>query len=270
MTPDPYTASGGPADPQSWNRYAYVGGDPVNRNDRSGLCWSSPQYIDFEDEFNLTEGGDADCSVSLDPGLITLTSVFSQVVGGTSGASQPTHPSTPQPDCDAIVAAAGFSGLIYANALEIWNDGNLSKYSTDSTAATIAALAAFTWQGESSFSSNPSNNGNYSSSGALLSVDYGPLQINSHFHPNPNSAVWGTNGTGGVFNGNPDANIAFGVSILEGLNQAFGNNAAGRYVGSLGSVNGQPTNGQKRENTWNAWGSRLTGLFGNTNCFPHQ
>jgi RHS repeat-associated protein len=38
-TPDPYQASGAPADPQSWNRYAYVGGDPVNRNDRKGLFW---------------------------------------------------------------------------------------------------------------------------------------------------------------------------------------------------------------------------------------
>ena len=36
-TPDPYMASGGPADPGSWNRYAYVGGDPVNRVDRNGL-----------------------------------------------------------------------------------------------------------------------------------------------------------------------------------------------------------------------------------------
>jgi len=41
LTPDPYMASGGPADPGSWNRYAYVGGDPVNKNDPLGLC--SPQ-----------------------------------------------------------------------------------------------------------------------------------------------------------------------------------------------------------------------------------
>ena len=38
MTPDPFTASGGPADPQSWNRYAYTRGDPTNRNDPAGLC----------------------------------------------------------------------------------------------------------------------------------------------------------------------------------------------------------------------------------------
>ena len=42
MTPDPYAASGGPADPQSWNRYAYTRGDPVNRFDGSGLSDCNP------------------------------------------------------------------------------------------------------------------------------------------------------------------------------------------------------------------------------------
>ena len=37
MSPDPYRASGGLGDPGSWNRYAYVGGDPINRYDPSGL-----------------------------------------------------------------------------------------------------------------------------------------------------------------------------------------------------------------------------------------
>jgi RHS repeat-associated protein len=36
-TPDPYMASGGPDDPQSWNRYAYAQNDPINFNDPSGL-----------------------------------------------------------------------------------------------------------------------------------------------------------------------------------------------------------------------------------------
>jgi len=36
-SPDPYQASGGPADPGSWNRYTYVGGDPVNKSDPLGL-----------------------------------------------------------------------------------------------------------------------------------------------------------------------------------------------------------------------------------------
>jgi RHS repeat-associated protein len=40
LTPDPYRASGGPAAPQSWNRYSYVEGDPVNFNDPEGLMIS--------------------------------------------------------------------------------------------------------------------------------------------------------------------------------------------------------------------------------------
>ncbi len=35
-TADQYQASAGPADPGSWNRYAYVGGDPVNFADPGG------------------------------------------------------------------------------------------------------------------------------------------------------------------------------------------------------------------------------------------
>jgi RHS repeat-associated protein len=50
-TADPYRASAGASEPGSWNRYAYVGGDPVNHTDRHGLqiddgepgqfCWDS-------------------------------------------------------------------------------------------------------------------------------------------------------------------------------------------------------------------------------------
>ena len=36
ISPDPYQASGGPSDPGSWNRYAYVGGDPIRYDDPSG------------------------------------------------------------------------------------------------------------------------------------------------------------------------------------------------------------------------------------------
>ena len=42
MTPDPYMGNSGgpgdPADPQSWNRYDYTRGDPVNRFDPEGTC----------------------------------------------------------------------------------------------------------------------------------------------------------------------------------------------------------------------------------------
>ena len=60
MTPDPYQASGGPGDPQSWNRYAYTRGDPVNRFDPAGTC-----------DLGISFWGDdtpyTDCDASLGP-----------------------------------------------------------------------------------------------------------------------------------------------------------------------------------------------------------
>jgi RHS repeat-associated protein len=37
MNPDPYKASAGPGNPESWNRYAYAESDPINYNDPKGL-----------------------------------------------------------------------------------------------------------------------------------------------------------------------------------------------------------------------------------------
>ncbi|MCC7157241.1 MAG: RHS repeat-associated core domain-containing protein [Bryobacterales bacterium] len=50
LSPDPYQASGGPADPGSWNRYSYVQGDPVNWFDPSGLQRQAPIfYCEWDD-----------------------------------------------------------------------------------------------------------------------------------------------------------------------------------------------------------------------------
>ena len=51
-SPDPYKASGGPSDPGSWNRYAYTGGDPVNRVDPIGLAWDSITVYGHADDGN--------------------------------------------------------------------------------------------------------------------------------------------------------------------------------------------------------------------------
>ncbi len=46
-TPDPYRASASLANPQSWNRYAYVENDPVNFNDPAGLYKCPPGSQDW-------------------------------------------------------------------------------------------------------------------------------------------------------------------------------------------------------------------------------
>ena len=46
MTPDRYTASSGPKDPGSWNRYAYTEGDPVNGMDPSGQYVCGLSFMD--------------------------------------------------------------------------------------------------------------------------------------------------------------------------------------------------------------------------------
>jgi RHS repeat-associated protein len=65
MSPDPYQASGGPAVPQSWNRYAYVQNDPINFGDPTGLyltaedCIADPDLCE-EDDWGDSAGGGSD------------------------------------------------------------------------------------------------------------------------------------------------------------------------------------------------------------------
>jgi RHS repeat-associated protein len=287
-TPDPLhssaTSPADPSNPTSWNRFGYVAGDPINNHDPSGERACTSGFIDpFEDsDVSLGCGGSL-TPISYQYGCAPWVLAFAETspfcVPAANGVvvlvQDNGHKAAPPPplNCNAITAAVGFAGLTYSNASEIWDDGNLATYSNDGTAAIIGALAAVTWQGESSFATNPINNPNRNARGIVTSVDYGPFQINKRFNPNSNGSVWGTNGAGQVFNGSPEANIAFGISILENLFSKFGNTAAGRYVGSLGNgPNGNPINpnAQRRAATWNAWSGSLTNLFSNTDCFHHQ
>lgn len=59
MSPDPF--GGGKAVPQSLNRYAYVGNDPVNIVDRLGLTW-----VSFEQTFCVDSGSGDVCETETD------------------------------------------------------------------------------------------------------------------------------------------------------------------------------------------------------------
>jgi hypothetical protein len=43
LTADPYKASAQPSNPQTWNFYSYVHGDPINNNDPTGQCFIEGQ-----------------------------------------------------------------------------------------------------------------------------------------------------------------------------------------------------------------------------------
>jgi RHS repeat-associated protein len=56
-TADPYRASAGASDPGSWNRYAYVQGDPVNMHDPRGLMMAAPDSGRDHDPYRDPFGG---------------------------------------------------------------------------------------------------------------------------------------------------------------------------------------------------------------------
>ena len=184
-------ATADPSTPTSLNRYAYVNGDPVNFFDRYGQIVQAPSAVDCINDPDYCEAYDWGCYGGLD-----LFASSGCDMGG--GPITIIPPPPPPPDCNTITNLAGFAGLTYANASEIWSDGGLSGYKDDGTAAAIAAIAAVTWQGESSFSLAPKNNGNYLNE-KLASTDYGPFQINNGYYPNAGSAVFGTAGAGQKF-----------------------------------------------------------------------
>jgi len=60
MTPDRTRRGVNPSDPGSWNKYAYVGGDPVNYSDSSGL-YAVPVTPGYEAEYCWENPNDPDC-----------------------------------------------------------------------------------------------------------------------------------------------------------------------------------------------------------------
>jgi hypothetical protein len=144
MTPDPYTNSGRMEDPQSWNRYAYTRGDPVNRADPRGtddceadICvdvwsWGDP-FDGFWDSMSGPSYGYA-CAFGFINGCNFAQSGGSgntQSTGGSSGNITTSNVSSEGPNEQAIDAAAqSLVAFIDPNRLS-WlqsGGGNLGQY----------------------------------------------------------------------------------------------------------------------------------------------
>jgi uncharacterized protein RhaS with RHS repeats len=166
MTPDPFTASAAPADPQSWNRYAYTRGDPVNRLDPSGMgdcpadfCVTGYGSAGDGDGSWGTEYGGTGSFEKMSPmlpypteGLVPTFSVTVSAPGGNGSANyQDALRAAKQAQslekglkdsgpCDQVLQALGMSwqGLQSAVAAESFQDG------TESSATMVSLFAGST------------------------------------------------------------------------------------------------------------------------------
>jgi len=116
MTPDPYRGSGHSNSPQSWNKYAYVVGDPVNRFDRSGLDGDDPgdpsgcaaQFADASQPYDASSpcsGAGDSCfagmmSLEEDPDAATFYAQAAAMGCASAAASEVAQtPALPTPEC---------------------------------------------------------------------------------------------------------------------------------------------------------------------------
>jgi len=134
-TPDRYMASGGPSDPGSWNRYAYVGNDPANYGDSRGLyrsaedCIENPDVCEAEDWDDGQDGqspGPAPTKSGKKRKRRPIDTVTDQLVRGDLNARLSKFAGT---NCDKVFSkvvpqysAGGLSGQV--NSTEFYNVTN--------------------------------------------------------------------------------------------------------------------------------------------------
>jgi len=90
-SPDRYLGSAGPGVPGSWNRYAYVLGDPINLTDRTGM------YVDCDDDscdLSDCDGDAISCMMANDGGgdVYDSGAVFATTVTGVADSVPPGPP----------------------------------------------------------------------------------------------------------------------------------------------------------------------------------
>jgi RHS repeat-associated protein len=147
MSPDRYHSSGGPTDPQSWNRYAYVGNDPINYTDVSGRQRQAPgdgdpcvhDPTDPDDNCAGDDDGVIDTfapsgnvyvtnfsSDMADDNQKTIRNVLQDILAGLAGDA----------NCSSwLQGTAGFSASDYINVLLQENNFGHGDFNNNGTAA---------------------------------------------------------------------------------------------------------------------------------------
>ena len=96
MSGDPYVAPNAVAEPQGWNRYGYVGNDPVNKIDPAGtdgcsvmfgweFCWADPQSITVTDTVLPVDDYIIAAAIPSTPDEARVNAHFSRPHGGGGG-----------------------------------------------------------------------------------------------------------------------------------------------------------------------------------------
>jgi len=123
-TPDPSSHSVHPKSPGRWNRYGYVGGDPVNHNDPRGL-----------DQSGCTDPDDPDCPAEPDPcwdlslGLFDGSFTCGAPVDEGDDGNGSSGDSSAHPQCDEqlytrpVDGLGGAVGLIASHQYMVITDG---------------------------------------------------------------------------------------------------------------------------------------------------